>query len=40
VKDLRSSAERWEHYDQLLFATGARPDRPGLDGIDSRNIVG
>ena len=38
VKDLHSSAERWEHYDQLLFATGARPDRPPLDGIDSRNI--
>jgi NADPH-dependent 2,4-dienoyl-CoA reductase/sulfur reductase-like enzyme len=38
VKDLNSSAERWEHYDQLLFATGARPNRPPLDGIDSRNI--
>ena len=38
VKDLNSSAERWEHYDQLLFATGARPIRPPLEGIDSRNI--
>ena len=38
VKDLNSSVERWEHYDQLLFATGARPLRPPLEGIDSRNI--
>ena len=38
VKDLNSSIERWEHYDQLLFATGARPLRPPLEGIDSRNI--
>lgn len=38
VKDLHSFAERWEHYDQLLFATGARPVRPHLEGIDSRNI--
>ena len=38
VKDLHSSAERREHYDQLLFATGARPDRPPLEGIDCRNI--
>ena len=38
VKDLNSSVERWEHFDQLLFATGARPLRPPLEGIDSRNI--
>ncbi len=38
VKDLNTSTERWEHYDQLLFATGARPVRPPLDGIGSRNI--
>lgn len=38
MKDLNSSIERWEHYDQLLFATGARPLRPPLEGIDSRNI--
>ena len=38
MKDLNSSIERWEHFDQLLFATGARPARPPLEGIDSRNI--
>ena len=38
MKDLNSSVERWEHFDQLLFATGARPLRPPLEGIDSRNI--
>lgn len=38
MKDLNSSIERWEHFDQLLFATGARPLRPPLEGIDSRNI--
>ena len=38
MKNLDASTERWEHYDQLLFATGARPIRPPLEGIDSRNI--
>ena len=38
VRDLHSLAERWEGYDQLLFATGARPVRPPLEGIDCRNI--
>nr|WP_240191808.1 FAD-dependent oxidoreductase [Desulfoprunum benzoelyticum] len=38
VKDLTSATERWEPYDQLLLATGARPFRPPLEGIDSRNI--
>ena len=38
VKNLHSSTEHWQHYDQLLFATGARPVRPPLEGIDSRNI--
>lgn len=38
VTNLHSSTEYWQHYDQLLVATGARPVRPNLEGIDSRNI--
>lgn len=38
VKELSSSIERWVPFDQLLFATGARPVRPPLAGIDSGNI--
>jgi NADPH-dependent 2,4-dienoyl-CoA reductase/sulfur reductase-like enzyme len=38
VRNLNTSAEHWEHYDQLLFATGAKPIRPPSAGIDSRNI--
>lgn len=38
VRNLTTSAEHWEPYDQLLFATGASPIRPPLEGIDSRNI--
>lgn len=38
MTDLTSAAERWEPYDQLLLATGAKPVRPPLEGIDSPNI--
>ena len=38
MRNLNSSTEKWEHYDQLLIATGARPIKPSLEGIDSRNI--
>ncbi len=38
MKNLTTSSENWEHYDQLLIATGAKPVRPPLAGIDSRNI--
>lgn len=38
AKDLNSFIERWERFDQLLFATGARPLRPPAEGIGGRNI--
>jgi NADPH-dependent 2,4-dienoyl-CoA reductase/sulfur reductase-like enzyme len=38
VKNLDTAIEHWQHYDQLLLATGAKPLRPPLEGIDSRNI--
>lgn len=38
VRNLDTAAERWQHYDQLLFATGAKQVRPALEGIDSSNI--
>jgi len=38
VNNLHSAIEYWQNYDQLLIATGARPVRPPLEGIDSRNI--
>lgn len=38
VRDLRSSATRSEPYDALVLATGARPVRPPLPGIDLPGI--
>lgn len=38
VRNLDTSAEYWQHFDQLLFATGAKAIRPSLEGIDSSNI--
>jgi len=38
VRNLDSSVEFWQHYDQLLFATGARGVRPPMEGMDSVNI--
>ncbi len=38
VCDLNAGVEFMERYDQLLIATGARPIRPDIDGIDSVNV--
>jgi NADPH-dependent 2,4-dienoyl-CoA reductase/sulfur reductase-like enzyme len=40
VTDLDSGTSVWEGYDQLLVATGAKPIRPPLDGVDSGHIFG
>jgi NADPH-dependent 2,4-dienoyl-CoA reductase/sulfur reductase-like enzyme len=40
VRDLESSAERSESFDQLVIATGSSPERPELPGIDAPGIFG
>ncbi|SNY77229.1 NADPH-dependent 2,4-dienoyl-CoA reductase, sulfur reductase [Nocardia amikacinitolerans] len=39
-RDLESGAESWTGYDQLVIATGARPIRPALPGIDAAGVHG
>ena len=40
VRDLDTSADRVEGFDQLVIATGATPTRPSLPGIDALGIHG
>ena len=40
VLDLESGKAVWEGYDQLVVATGAKPVRPSLEGVDAKNIFG
>ncbi|MEV0712015.1 FAD-dependent oxidoreductase [Nocardia aurea] len=40
AKDLESGAESRLSYDKLVIATGARPIRPDLPGIDARGVHG
>ncbi|MFE9254324.1 FAD-dependent oxidoreductase [Streptomyces sp. NPDC006879] len=40
AQDLVSGTKTWTRYDRLVIATGARPVRPPLPGIDARGIHG
>jgi NADPH-dependent 2,4-dienoyl-CoA reductase/sulfur reductase-like enzyme len=40
VRRLDDGAEAWEGFDRLMVATGARPVRPDLPGIDAPGIFG
>ncbi|WP_087886222.1 FAD-dependent oxidoreductase [Streptomyces alboflavus] len=40
ARDLASGAEEWTAYDKLVIATGARPLRPDLPGIDALGVHG
>ncbi|MEU6945415.1 FAD-dependent oxidoreductase [Streptomyces sp. NPDC046316] len=40
TRDLESGAESWTGFDKLVIATGARPLRPPLPGIDAPGVHG
>lgn len=40
ARDLDSGAESWTSYDGLVIATGARPIRPELPGMDAPGVHG
>ncbi|MFI6042656.1 FAD-dependent oxidoreductase [Nocardia sp. NPDC051321] len=40
ARDLESGTESWTDYDKLVIATGARPIRPPLPGIDAPGVHG
>ncbi|MFF2572096.1 FAD-dependent oxidoreductase [Streptomyces sp. NPDC101191] len=40
TRDLESGAEAWTGFDKLVIATGARPLRPPLPGIDAPGVHG
>ncbi|MDT0468299.1 FAD-dependent oxidoreductase [Streptomyces gibsoniae] len=40
ARDVDSGAESWTSYDKLVIATGARPIRPDLPGVDAPGVHG
>jgi NADPH-dependent 2,4-dienoyl-CoA reductase/sulfur reductase-like enzyme len=40
VRDLDANSESTEGFDQLIVATGGKPIRPTLDGIESEGVFG
>ncbi|MDX3584158.1 MULTISPECIES: FAD-dependent oxidoreductase [Streptomyces] len=40
ARDLDSGTESWTSYDKLVIATGARPIRPDLPGVDAPGVHG
>ncbi|MEU3948636.1 FAD-dependent oxidoreductase [Streptomyces sp. NPDC029526] len=40
ARNVDSGAESWTSYDKLVIATGARPIRPDLPGIDAAGVHG